>query len=144
MSSDSRYYLSSLSWYSTRIKMQLVLYPSSSSNWQSLEKSLIIPNDLRLVEMNSSHSKTAMTLLALRPLHIFYDVKCVKERNSIWPPSEREIWRQSLIKFNFVIFLKYLALVLFTSSDCLRIVGVNTEKLTHKGCLSPPFQIIPL
>ena len=144
MSSDSRYYLSSLSWYSTRIKMLLVLHPSSSSNWQSIEKSLIIPNDLRLVEMNSSHSKTAMTLLALRPLHIFYDVKCVKKRNSIWPPSEREIWRQSLIKFNFVIFLKYLALVLFTSSDCLRIVGVNTEKLTHKGYLSPPFQIIPL
>ena len=137
MSSDSRYYLSSLSWYSTRIKMQLVLHPSSSSNWQSLEKSSIIRNDLRLVEMNSSHSKTAMTLLALRPLHIFYDVKCVKKRNSIWPPSEREIWRQSLIKFNFVIFvilrnfLKYLALVLFKSSGCLRIVGVNTEKLTH-------------
>ena len=29
----------------------------------------IIRNDLRLIEMKSSHSKTAMTILALRPLH---------------------------------------------------------------------------
>ena len=29
-----------------------------------------IRNDLRCVEINSSHSKTDMTLLALRPLHI--------------------------------------------------------------------------
>ena len=33
------------------------------------KSSPIIRNDLRLIEMNSSHSKTAMTLLALRPLH---------------------------------------------------------------------------
>ena len=56
----------------TRLFIQLVfiqvLRPSSSSNL-SLETFLVIRNNLQIVEMNSSHSKTAMTFLALCSLH---------------------------------------------------------------------------
>ena len=71
MSSDSLYDLSSSSWYSTRIKMQLVLHPTRVAINNHSKSFPIIWNDLRLIKMNSSHSKTAITLLTLRPLYIF-------------------------------------------------------------------------
>ena len=49
--------------------MQQVLLPSSSSNLKSIETFLVNGNNLQIVEMNSSHSKTAMTFLALCSLH---------------------------------------------------------------------------
>ena len=57
ISSDSRCDLSGSSCYPTRIEMQLVLYPNSKTF-------TIIQNDLRLLKMNSGHSKTVFTLLA--------------------------------------------------------------------------------
>ena len=70
---------------------------SSSSNWnipqvkkqQLLEKWFDYSKRLRLIEMNSSHSKSVLTVLVLRPLHTysnlnFKNIWIVIRRKQCW------------------------------------------------------------
>ena len=82
MSSDSFYDLSTSSWYSTRTKMHSFCTPARVAINNHSKSFPIIQNDLWLIEMYSSHSKTGMKLLALRPLHRF-DHGCCQEISSL-------------------------------------------------------------
>ena len=63
-----------------KLKRNYLCTPARAVINNHSKSSPIIRNDLRLHEMNSRHSKTAMTLLALRPLHEIWDLtlSCVR------------------------------------------------------------------